>query len=816
MTQSELSQLIAALRAETQQNAVSPDSLGAILEKMVERIEQASAISPLDRVITLSSTGLLPDSPSADEMRTLYLINGHLYAYVDMVWKDCGLLQGPKGDKGDKGDSGTYIDPSNIEVMNSLASLEGKTTAQKQSMIPDGNTVEEMVALMDNVEFNIKKGILPMKEGTTLAEVGLTAVATSKLTISAAGVVATTTASGYSNFRVAYITQPFSKGDIFFRHGENAATSTGYIRRLAYGWTETDPSTLSTLVGLQIYNMYDKQALVQDVYMQCPFERGYLVYFYYNHSTAWQAAANVYKVWRNSLKDKQDPISYDEVPTLGSSNPVTSNGVYGAIADVNKEIFGNVPILAIKQNICIDWNSAYSTNGSWKSGFTNASTYIFDVSDLRGKRIQCHYWNRANTYPYAFVTDWELIATNESAQTNEWSEIAVLKPSGRNSTSGYEYNTFFTVPEEASHLLLVSCPLTNIPTVRAECIESRVAALESGVTVGTDILALNPVREYLPKVKNMVHQFYYQTWKTIPFLLAHFSDVHGNGNAITRLLKWCNEFSSYIDDIIHTGDAVKDKFSDGVAFWYNVANAEKILNIPGNHDHSTTSDGSGGQTPTSVYSQFIAPYVANWGVQQPANAAENGYNWWFKDYTNKKVRLIGLDCMQRNATQLAWLKTVLADAANEGLTVVIAFHSGPSSDYVTVPCCFCSYSIGTVNAYNWPSAVQAVKDFKAGTLEGQNAAGDFACWISGHTHKDYVLWIADSQLVIGVDAATTGITSRNHVISADDKSQDNFNLLAVDTYRQTVKLLRVGNDCDDQMRKITQCAIRYTDGKVLS
>ena len=57
MTQSELSQLIAALRAETQQNAVSPDSLGAILEKMVERIEQASAISPL-------------------EMRTLYLING--------------------------------------------------------------------------------------------------------------------------------------------------------------------------------------------------------------------------------------------------------------------------------------------------------------------------------------------------------------------------------------------------------------------------------------------------------------------------------------------------------------------------------------------------------------------------------------------------------------------------------------------------------------------------------------------------------------------------------------------------------------------
>ena len=82
MTQSELSQLIAALRAETQQNAVSPDSLGAILEKMVERIEQASAISPLDRVITLSSTGLLPDLPSAEEMRTLYLIDGNIWGFV--------------------------------------------------------------------------------------------------------------------------------------------------------------------------------------------------------------------------------------------------------------------------------------------------------------------------------------------------------------------------------------------------------------------------------------------------------------------------------------------------------------------------------------------------------------------------------------------------------------------------------------------------------------------------------------------------------------------------------------------------------------
>lgn len=812
MNTSDIKLLIAALRSETRQDSISPESLGSILEKIVERMAQLSSISPLDRIDTLPSVDDLSDMPTKEEMQTLYIIEGYLYAYTEKGWKECGQLRGPQGEKGDPG---TYIDPANVEIIKSLNDLDGKTTSQKQAMIPDGNTVEEIISKAGTESMEIQKSLLPMLTGNNHADVGVTTVSTSKVIITS-GVVVSSTASGYTNFRVVYVVQPFHKGDIYYRHAENGSSSSGNIKRLIFGWTQTDPSSLSSIIGLELSHIYDKNAAIQDVYMQCPYDTGYLVFFYYSHSSAWQSAANIITIWRNSLKDKQDPISYDNTPALNSTNPVTSDGIYKSISAIEKQISGQLTPIEIMENHCIDWNGSFTTNGSWRSGYANANTYIFDVSELRGQIIKCHFWNRANTYPYAFVKDYKGIKNQTSAETNGWTENAILRPTSRDSSSGAEYNKTFTVPEEASHLLLVGCPLDNIPTVTARCLESRITDLETGDSAATDIITLNPTREFLPKIKNMVHQYYSGSWQTVPLLLVHFSDVHGNGTAISRMIQWCNQYSSYIDDIIHTGDAVSGKFADGVNFWYSVQGAEKILNVMGNHDHSSTGDGSGGKDPVEVYQQFIAPYADIWGVTQPEEAAANGYTWWYKDYASKSVRLIAMDCMQRNATQLAWLKETLVDAAEKGLTVVIGYHSGPSSDYIKVECPFSGYIMGGVNSYNWPSAVNAVKDFKNGVLEGQTTPGNFACWLCGHTHKDYVLWIADSQLVIGIDGLTTGISGRNRIISTADKSQDCFNLVAIDTYRQTVKLLRVGNNIDDQMRHISQCAISYIDGKVIS
>ncbi len=78
MTIQELKSLISALRAETQEDSISPDSLGAILDKVVNVIE--AHISPLDKLETLADTAELPTNPTKSEQRNLYLIDGQLYA----------------------------------------------------------------------------------------------------------------------------------------------------------------------------------------------------------------------------------------------------------------------------------------------------------------------------------------------------------------------------------------------------------------------------------------------------------------------------------------------------------------------------------------------------------------------------------------------------------------------------------------------------------------------------------------------------------------------------------------------------------------
>lgn len=92
----------------------------------------------------------LNDLPIADPDPSLgWIVNNKLYVYVgtggdtlDGLYKDCGYLRGAKGDKGDKGDNGTVID--GVSLFSDASSLVGKTTAQKEEMVPDGNMIDVM------------------------------------------------------------------------------------------------------------------------------------------------------------------------------------------------------------------------------------------------------------------------------------------------------------------------------------------------------------------------------------------------------------------------------------------------------------------------------------------------------------------------------------------------------------------------------------------------------------------------------------------------------------------------------------------------
>ena len=67
-----------------------------------------------------------------------------------------------------------------------------------------------------------------------------------------------------------------------------------------------------------------------------------------------------------------------------------------------------------------------------------------------------------------------------------------------------------------------------------------------------------------------------------------------------------------------------------------------------------------------------------WDVEQPTGADENGYCFYYKDYTTEGIRLVVIDAFDNDetyqATQQAWFADVLASARTSGLAVLVASH----------------------------------------------------------------------------------------------------------------------------------------------
>ncbi len=296
-----------------------------------------------------------------------------------------------------------------------------------------------------------------------------------------------------------------------------------------------------------------------------------------------------------------------------------------------------------------------------------------------------------------------------------------------------------------------------------------------------------------------------------PLVLLHFSDLHGSERELKRIVEYRKAYNNYIDDVIDTGDNVPLEASEGVDFFDSVEGAENILNTIGNHDSRANGEWTGYGAVAS-YEQYIKPYVENWGVTQPENAEENGYNYYYKDYADAKVRLIVLDCMFWDSTEKTWLESVLADAKTEGLAVVVCSHY-PGGNVTRFNTPWASLQYADVSQTTDPEAATAISEF----IEG---GGEFVCWLSGHTHYDFVGKLTDfpEQVNITIDCANelagnTGYSDIERVVGT--RSQDLFNIVAVDTFRKLIKVFRVGADRDSWMRHRGDLCIKYDTQEVL-
>ena len=326
---------------------------------------------------------------------------------------------------------------------------------------------------------------------------------------------------------------------------------------------------------------------------------------------------------------------------------------------------------------------------------------------------------------------------------------------------------------------------------------------------GTGILDFNPSNEVLPLLKNLRYDMNLRTQTSQHLILLHFSDMHissdNNTKAnLARVVEFYNAYSSYIDDILHTGDTLRDNWDDNLDEWDAIDGTENILNVIGNHDVKSGAT----ITPTlvQIYNRFILPYVGNWGVVQPQNAAANGRCYWYKDYTDAHIRLIGLDIMleweterfsqAERTAQRTWLQSVLSDALTNDYAVMIAEHY-PSFYNPIEGCPFNTPPRFEVGNHLYYFATQ-VQDF----IDG---GGEFVCWLAGHTHRDYVgtLYTVDNgvttdytQLIFGSDTAKISSASgwSDSLREFGKKSQDCANIVSVDRYSKTVTLYRIGSD----------------------
>ena len=270
---------------------------------------------------------------------------------------------------------------------------------------------------------------------------------------------------------------------------------------------------------------------------------------------------------------------------------------------------------------------------------------------------------------------------------------------------------------------------------------------------------------------------------TPPLVLLHFSDIHDDSCNIGRIAAYYNKYAAYMDDAIHTGDIVANTFTEGIDLFDSFPNALQVI---GNHDTKVGSD-TYATSESDSYTNYFAPYVSGWNA-----TTTTGKCYYYKDYASKNVRLIVLDNMHESAEQLSWFADALAGAKTNGYTVVCACHI-PYQGLTSLETQFDSEIL--TNYYDTQLTPIVSGDYPSAVDTFITGGGKFACWLVGHTHFNIFAKLTNhsNQLVVAVPNA--GITHANCSDAdrkAGTKSQDCFNIVAIDDYSSLVKVMRVG------------------------
>lgn len=297
----------------------------------------------------------------------------------------------------------------------------------------------------------------------------------------------------------------------------------------------------------------------------------------------------------------------------------------------------------------------------------------------------------------------------------------------------------------------------------------------------------------------------------------HFSDLHKDVGALSRIGSDRVFYGKYIDDIICTGDMVDDQYETAEEFatWWNPS----VMLCIGNHDVAKNENGVYDWAYLSMAdraSTYISPYVTGWGVTQ-----ESGKSYFYKDYDSANLRLIVLDVMLYNLSgneaseQETWLTNLLADAITNNKHVLIACHS-PHGGAEAEECSFSRVGQTTMSTRDDCNTPQAIIDIVATKI---TVGLHFCGYLVGHMHQDNMWDAEDDGKQLMYCVTTSRVNNKDYWGNSDqhrDATLDAYNIVTVDTRNTLVKIIRGGGaNSDDHMRSRDMICFDYTTGEIV-
>lgn len=313
-----------------------------------------------------------------------------------------------------------------------------------------------------------------------------------------------------------------------------------------------------------------------------------------------------------------------------------------------------------------------------------------------------------------------------------------------------------------------------------------------------------------------------------------FSDIHGDSNALGRIMKLYTAWDDLFDCAINVGDTNKENTTENSSwYWGNVDNLSdgQVLLALGNHD-AWQSSAYNNVCDKEEYDTWILPLASRIdGLVKPTDADTLLLPYYYKDFGNIRVVVLSTYTNQ-TATDLAWFESVLADSITNSKKVIAVNHISFNSIIQTSTYSdFFSSEYNKNNGFRTYSATTTISQqgyipasFMAAVKTFIDNGGTFITWICGHHHWDFITDLRETSYyttygaipIWNLSTARSDYQQNNPKTWSDGTGMDCFYMMSVIERLGIFNVLRFGSTTDYSMRPRLYFSYDYVGKKLIT